>query len=408
MLVRLAWRNLWRQKRRTLLTASSIALALFLSLLMRSFQEGQYTSNIENNGKSGVGIIQLQDPDFRDSESIDELLPSTEAFIHKARKIDNIDAILPRIHGFSLASVGSKSKGVLVNGIAPNKETDYTHLADKLISGQYLHVEDTDILLAEGVAQYFNVSVGDEFVLYGQGYRGQTAAGVFTVKGILSFPMRELNNSQVYLSLNQAQILFRTNQQVTSWVVSLHSLDAMAQTVEELQNAYPDVSVRDWMDLSPELEQSIVLDRVSGLIMMYLLYGIVGFGLFATLLMMTLERQREFAVMLATGLVRMKLLLMVFIESWFIGLFGVVIGASLAVPIIVYFYQNPIRLSGDLALQMLEMGYEPIMPVSISPELVVSQIWIVAVMLLICLLYPMWRIVTLDIVSGLKGGAHAH
>lgn len=407
MLIKLAWRNLWRQKRRTLLTASAIALALFLSLLMRSFQEGQYTSNIENNGKTGTGIIQLQNPAFRDSESIDELLPSTDQFIAKAKNINNIDVALPRINSFSLAAVGDRSKGVMVNGIDVKKEAAYTGLANRVTAGQYLIEGDNSILVAEGVANYFNVSVGDSIILYGQGYRGQTAAGLYRIKGIVTFALRDLNNSQVYLPITQAQALFSTQEQVTSWIFSLDNLNLLPQTMAALELSYPNVSVRDWMDLSPELEQSIVLDRVSGLIMIYLLYGIVGFGLFATLLMMTLERQREFAVMLATGLVRTKLVLLVAIESCFIGLFGSVIGIALALPIIIYFYINPIRLTGSLAQQMIEMGYEPIMPVSISPELVTSQVGIIATMLLICLLYPMWRIVTLEIVSGLKGGSHA-
>lgn len=408
MLVKLAWRNLWRQKRRTILTALAIALALFLSLLMRSFQEGQYTSNIENSAKSGMGLIQLQNPEFRKSESIDDLLPGTDEFILPAKAIKSIDHILPRINSFSLAAAGERSKGVMINGVAPQPENAYTALANKIVAGEYFTENEKVVLIAEGVAKYFNLTVGDEIIFYGQGYRGQTAAGLYTIKGILRFPLKEQNNTQVYMPINLAHELFSTEGQVTSWVFSLDSINSLDESVAALEQAYPnDISIRDWVDLSPELEQSIVLDRVGGQVMMYLLYGVVGFGLFATLLMMTLERQREFSVMLATGLLRSKLLLLVAIESIILGLLGVVIGASLALPIIFYYYINPIRLSGSIAEQMLEMGYEPIMPVSISPELLVNQVVIVLAMLLICLIYPMWRINSLELVSGLKGGSNA-
>jgi ABC-type lipoprotein release transport system permease subunit len=409
MILKLSWRNLWRQKRRTILTALAIALALFLSLLMRSFQEGQYTSNIENLAKSGMGMIQLQNPKFHQSESIDDLLPSTDAFIAPAKTINAIDHLLPRVNSYSLAAAGERSKGVMINGIDPQLENAYTGLAHKLIMGEYFTENEKVVLVAEGVAKYFNLKVGDEIVFYGQGYRGQTAAGLYTIKGILKFPLKALNNSQVYMPIKLAHQLFSTQGQVTSWVLSVNSIRLIDKTVETLKRVYPEqVSVRDWKNLSPELEQSIVLDRVGGQIMMYLLYGIVGFGLFATLLMMTLERQREFSVMLATGLVRSKLLLMVTIESVIIGLLGVVIGASLALPIIFYYYFNPIRLTGAIAEQMLEMGYEPIMPVSLSPELLFNQIFIVLSLLVICLIYPMWRIYSLELVSGLKGGSHAN
>jgi ABC-type lipoprotein release transport system permease subunit len=165
--------------------------------------------------------------------------------------------------------------------------------------------------------------------------------------------------------------------------------------------------VRDWADLSPETAQQISLDRVSGIFIMYLLYAIVGFGLFATLLMMTLERQREFAVMLATGLLRYKLLTLISIESLFIGLIGISLGLIIVVPILIWFSLNPITLTGETASMMLEMGYDPVIPVLFSAQLFIDQIMIVLSLLAICLIYPMWRLQKMRLVDALKGGAHA-
>lgn len=130
------------------------------------------------------------------------------------------------------------------------------------------------------------------------------------------------------------------------------------------------------------MEQQIQIDRVSGIIMMYILYGIVGFGLFATLLMMTLERQREFGVMLATGMVRFRLLKLLVIESFFIGLLGILLGLVIAIPVLGYLYINPITLTGDTAKAMLEMGYDPVIPVLISGWLFINQMLIVTGLLL--------------------------
>lgn len=110
MLMKLAWRNLWRQKRRTLLTATALALVLFLSLITRAFQEGSYTSNIKNAAKFYTGLIQLQNPEFSDSSSIDDVLPQSETFISFARENPNIDVILPRLESFALAAKGERSK----------------------------------------------------------------------------------------------------------------------------------------------------------------------------------------------------------------------------------------------------------------------------------------------------------
>ena len=409
MLVKLAWRNLWRQKRRTLLTAFSLALALFLSLFMRSMQEGSYQYNIDNSARFSTGLMQLQHPEFAQSQSIEDLLPQTEHFISPASALPHVSYLLPRIESFALASAGERSKGVMVIGVLPEWEDEYSGIASKLVAGEFITHDDQSVLIGEGLAQSLALSVGDEIVLYGQGYRGQTAAGLYRVKGVLHFPLAGLDKQLIYLPLALAQSLYSTGAQVTTWVLHSNELSLIPELKVELQALYgKDVNVRDWQELAPEMAQQITMDKAGGVFMMYLLYGIVGFGLFATLLMMTLERQREFGVMLATGLLRRKLLLLIIIESCFISLLGVIVGLAVSFPVVGYFYYHPIQLSGDTANMMLEMGWEPIMPMLISVRLVADQVAIVLVLMCICLLYPLWRAYHLSLVSALKGGNYGH
>ncbi|MGF1726090.1 ABC transporter permease [Photobacterium nomapromontoriensis] len=409
MLLTLAWRNIWRQKRRTLLTASALALALSLSLFMRSLQEGTYANNIENGARFYTGLIQLQHPAFAESQSIDDLLPMDAAFLSPAASLANIERILPRIESFALVASKDKSKGVVVLGVDPIAEDDYSAISARLSQGAYLEPDDQQVLIGEGVAHYFNLTVGDELVLYGQGYHGQTAAGLYRIKGVLDFPVAQLDNQLVYMPLTQAKTFYSTGDQVTAWVMNVHQLKALPQTIAALQADYQGtVNVRDWQDLAPEMAQQILMDKVGGLVIMYMLYGVVGFGLFATLLMMTLERQREFGVMLATGMLRRKLLALVGMESVMIGMLGVLIGMVVTAPLLVWFYLYPIELTGETAEMIVEMGWEPILPMSLDPMLMVNQIIIVLVLLGICLLYPMWRILRLEVVSALKGGGHAN
>ncbi|WP_076408103.1 ABC transporter permease [Shewanella sp. UCD-KL12] len=418
MLIKLAWRNLWRQKRRTLLTASALALALTLSLVMRSTQEGSYANNIENSARFSTGLIQLQHPEFAQTQSIDDLLPQSDAFIDIAKNLPDVERALPRIESFSLAAAADKSKGVMVLGVMPEEEDDYSGIASKLVAGEFLKQDDKQVMIGQGLAEYFELAVGDEIVLYGQGYRGQTAAGLYTIKGILHFPISGLDNQLVYMPLPLAQTLFSAEKQVTAWVLHTHELINLERTVTQLTQAYNEqsasagftgqVNVRDWKALSPEMAQQIAMDKAGGIFMMYLLYGVVGFGLFATILMMTLERQREFGVMLATGLLRPKLLVLVMLESSFISLLGIVFGLLVGTPILVWFNLHPIELTGETAQLMLDMGWEPIIPMMLAPWLFIDQILIVLILMLICLIYPLWRVYHLDLVTALKGGEHAH
>lgn len=407
MLVKLAWRNLWRQKRRTLLTAGALALALLLSLLTRSLQEGSYANNIDNAARFATGLLQIQHPDFGESQSIDDLVPGAPRFIEPARALPRISHVLPRLESFALAAGEQRSKGALVMGVVPSLEADYARVAERVVEGRYLTDDDSGVLVGEGLARFLELEVGDKLVLYGQGYRGQTAAGLYPIVGLLRFPMPGIDNQLVYLPLPLAQNLYSTGDQVTAWVLHTSPLSTLPEVAHKLAAHYPSQRIRDWQDLAPEMAQQIALDRAGGVFMIGLLYGVVGFGLFATLLMMTLERQREFGVMLATGMLRHKLLGLVMIESAFISVIGVVLGLLLAFPILLWLYLDPITLGGDTGEMIRQMGWDPLLPAMIEPWLFGEQILIVLLILALCLLYPLWRIYRLDLVSALMGGGHA-
>ncbi|UGA56848.1 ABC transporter permease [Vibrio sp. VB16] len=409
MLVKLAWRNLWRQKRRTFLTASALALALFLSLLVRTLQEGTYQANIENSARFYTGLIQVQHPDYADSLSIDDVIATTGEVIVPIESHSNINVMLPRIESFALAASAEKSKGVVVMGVDPEKENNYSKISEKVILGEYLTADDKQVLVGEGLAKFFNLSVGDELVLYGQGYRGQTAAELYRIKGLIRFPLPQLDNQLVYLPLKLAQTLYSADGLVTSWVLHTKDITQLDQTVSQLKASYGDkYNVRDWEDLAPELSQQIAMDKAGGIFLIYILYGVVGFGLFATILMMTLERQREFGVMLATGMLRSRLLQLIAIESVFIAVIGVMLGLLCSFPVLTYLYFNPIEITGESAQLMRDSGFEPIMPVLLAPYLFINQVFSVLTILALSLIYPMLRILKLELLSALKGGAHAH
>ncbi|TKB50634.1 FtsX-like permease family protein [Ferrimonas sediminicola] len=407
MLLTLAWRNLWRQKRRTLLTAAALALAMLLSLLTRSLQEGTYDSNIDNAARLSTGLLQIQHPEFHDSQSIDHLVPATQAFITPAQSLAEVSLVLPRLASFALAASEQTSKGVRVLGVPPAQEDDYSGLAQKVVSGHYLQPGRAQALLGETLARHLGLAIGDEVALYGQGYHGQTAAGLFRIVGLVRFPMPGFDSALVYLPLDQAQQLFSTGRHVSSWLIHPRSLQALAPLTDRVARLYPEQAVLDWHSLSPEMAQQIQMDRAGGQFMILLLYGVVGFGLFATLMMMTLERRREFAVMMATGMTRGRLMLLVMTESLLLAILGLILGLALALPLILWFSHHPIRLSGEAAQMMLELGWEPAMPMQLSATLMVQQAAVVLLLLLICLPYPLWRIGRLNLVNALKGGDDA-
>lgn len=406
MLIRLAWRNLWRQKRRTLITSGAIALALALSLFMRSMQEGSYSHNIDSAARSFTGLLQLQHPKYFDDESIDYLLPATAAFIAPAKADPSFNHILPRLQSFTLAAYGQRSKGAMLIGVDPELEAAYSKLDERLIAGEYLEPGSLNqLLIGRRLAEYLRVSPGDELVLYGQGYHGQTAAGLFQITGVIEFPLPQLDAQIIYLTLPGAQQLLSTGEQVSAWLLHTASIAQLPTLQQQLTEAFAEqAAIVHWRKLAPELDQQIQLDRVSGQFLVGILYGVVGFGLLATLVMMTLERQREFAVMLASGMSRAGLQGLLLLESAAITALGVLLGLVIVMPLLLYFYGHPIELTGETAAMIREMGYEPIIPFSLAPALFAEQISAVLCIAALCLIYPLLRVQRLVVPTALKGG----
>ncbi len=165
----------------------------------------------------------------------------------------------------------------------------------------------------------------------------------------------------------------------------------MDQVTDDVKNIYDDnnkYEVMKWSELMPELVQSIQVDNAGGIIMLGILYVVIGFGIFGTIMMMTAERTKEFGILISVGMKKWKLVFVTTIETLFISFIGVLIGALVSIPILAYMYHNPIHLTGDAAKAYIAFGLEPILPFAINPGMFIAQIWTVLVITLLSALYP--------------------
>ncbi|MCK9401144.1 MAG: FtsX-like permease family protein [Bacteroidales bacterium] len=401
---KIAWRNLWRNKRRTLLTITSVLFALFLALIMRSMQLGSYASMVESAVKSSTGYIQVHEKGYWADKSIDNTFETSQSLEEKILAHPNVTQIIPRLESFALLSSGKQTKGAAVIGTRPDSENEISGLKSRLVSGEYLAADDHSILIAEGLAQYLKVNVGDTVVLLGQGYHGVTAAGAFPVKGIISFIQPDMNNMMTYIPLSLAQELYATPSRLTSLSIMLADPDKMIKTRDDLARINADnLEVMVWKDMLFELVQGIEGDNISGQFMLGILYLVVGFGILGTILMMTMERRREFGIMVAVGTRRYKLAIIVFLETLIISLIGILAGVITSFPLILYFYHNPIPLTGEAADAMLEYNMEPVMPFLLEPGYFISQSLVVIMITLLTLIYPLTVIGRFKVVNAIKG-----
>ena len=399
----LAWRNLWRNKRRTIIASASVFFAVMLALVMRSMQEGSYDYMVDASVSMYTGYIQVHAKDYWDKRSIDKSMDYDQTKIDEINKIEHVTLVNPRLESFSLISYGNVTKVASIVGIVPQIENKMTKLKSKLVSGKYLTKDSKGLMIAQGLAKLLNVEVGDSVVLYGQGYHGVTAAGQIPIVGIVKFTLPSLNNSMVYLGLDYAQWFFATGNRITTLSIMIDKADAIntvfAQVGKHFDNKY---EVMTWSELMPELVQSIEVDNAGGIIMLGILYVIIGFGIFGTVMMMTAERTREFGILISVGMKKWRLSLVSLFESVLLSFIGVVAGVIVTIPLLYYMHLNPIQLTGEMADMMLKFGLDPIMPFRFAANIFIDQFLTVLVIALISALYPLSYIRKLQPVSAMR------
>ena len=402
-LLKMAWRNIWRNKKRTIITMLSIFLAVFLSLFTRSMQVGSYANMISNAVKLTTGYIQIHAKDFWENKSINETFVETDSLNTLLSNHQNITFKIPRLESFALASSGKHTKGTLVIGTVPNLEDELNKYSDKIIRGEYLTSSDNSILVAEKLAKYLNIDVGDSLVLLGQGFHGVTAALQYHIKGILKLPIPQLNNQLVVLPLKQAQYYYAADNRLTSISLMLEDPESIDETIKYLSDGLSDdYEVMPWQEMNREMVQSIEADNVGGIIMLGILYIVIGFGVFGTIMMMTMERRKEFAVMISIGMQKIKILQVVALETFLIGIVAIIIGIIVSYPFLVYLYHNPIPLTGELAKSMEGFGAEPIIPFSIHPMIFINQTLSVIAITIFAVFYPLYVILKFNVLKAMR------
>lgn len=399
----LAWRNLWRNKRRTIIASASVFFAVLLSLIMRSMQEGSYDYMVDASVSMYTGYVQVHAKDYWEKRSLDKSMLYSEDVNSKLENIEHVTLVTPRLESFCLVSNKNITKVASVVGINPEKENEMTSLKDKLIEGKYLMDNSAGVLIAQGLAELLKVAVGDSVVLYGQGYHGVTAADRVPVEGIVKFKLPDLNKSMVYMTLNNSQWFYSADNRITSLSIMIDQIDNQDVVYKNVKLLFDDnYEVMTWAEMMPELVQGIEIDNAGGIIMLGILYVIIGFGIFGTVMMMTAERTKEFGILISIGLKKGKLAFISFLESLFLSFIGVAAGVIVSIPILYYYNRNPIELTGEMADMILSYGLEPILPFRFAPNIFIDQFLTVFIIALVSVSYPLLYIRKLKPVEAMR------
>ncbi|EAY26291.1 ABC transporter permease [Microscilla marina] len=411
MYLKLAWRNIWRNRRRTIITISAIFFAVFLSVMQRSMKVGSIERTIDQMVGAFLGHIQVHQKGYWDEQNLDNSFANSPTLLQTIKQTPGVAQVIPRLDSYALVAGLERSRAGLIMGIDPIAEKQLSNPEKKLVKGKYLaKANEEALLIAQGLAQYLKVQMGDSLVLLGQGFQGQSATGKYLVKGIIKMPDPKLNKALVYLPIKTAQSLFATESRLTTYCIRLDNAKNLTRVRASLQQNLAETppkgvayEVISWKTMAPELVQMMEADKQAGKIMLGVFYMILGFGILGTVLMMTSERRYEFGVLIGIGMKRFKLGILVFFEMLMLAGIGVILGIVVSLPIAWYLHLNPIWLTGDMAKAMEGYGMEPIIPFSVDPAIFSTQAIIVFVLTMIISIYPMVHTKRLNVMEALHG-----
>ena len=410
--MKLIWRNIWRNRRRALITMASVFFAVFFSVLMNSFSTGVWNQMVDNTLRTQTGHIQIHGERYWDDKVIDNFMFMDAATIARIENIKGIDNVSPRVEIFAMAASASISKGIAVIGVSPEKEAQKSKLPSHLVSGGYLSETDDGILIGEGLAKYLKVTVDDTLALIGQGYHGASAAGLFPVRGVLKLMTADMDNSMAYVTLPAAQYFIDMPDGYSGLLISIsdnNRLDEIMEVVssqlsvvsgevtENLQLETENYEVFSWHFTMERLLQQAETDKAFGSLLMVILYVIVGFGIWGTVIMMTNERKREFGMMISLGMSRTKLSTTTLFELLVMSLTGVILALGVTIPVAYWFNINPIQITGSMADMFLEFGMEPVMPMSVETSIFTNQIITILAIVALTVIYPVRKIFKLEL-----------
>lgn len=349
IVTKLAWRNVWRNKRRTILTLLTIVVGCAMIIFMNSLSKGGHDQMIEDAVGLNTGHIQIHEKGFWENQTIDYALKASPEMLRAVTSDKRIAGYSIRVITGGLLSYRENTAGAVIQGIDPGLEMTVSHLHTKILpGGRFLNSRDrTEIVMGEILAKNIGASIGSSIAMISQGFDGSIAAERLTIVGLFRTGNPEYDRTLLVMPLAQARDTFSMSDYVHTITIRLVDSQYMSEVKSTIQAiTSPDrVEVMGWDELMPELVQFIVMDDVGAYIFDFILFMVVAFGILNTIQMSVFERTREFGVMLSIGTRPGQVVKMVLMESVFISLLGIALGVTLGYAISYYFKINPIDYS---------------------------------------------------------------
>jgi putative ABC transport system permease protein len=411
ILLRLAARNVVRQRRRSALIALAMVLGVALLILFLAVGDGTHAQWIDSGVRLAGGHVTVESPEFRRSASLDDRLDSTAAAaVSRAVTTPDVSryvaAAAPRITVSALASSASSALPVQVLGVDPRAESRFSSLPAKLVAGRFLDDSDaTQAVVGQGMVERLGLSLGSRFVVTAQTAAGDVQEQLLHVTGIFRTGIREVDEGIIDVPIATARRWVAAPGAVTSVAILLRDGDDVPATVRALKPLLPAAArAFTWRETSPELDAAVRIDNLGNYLFNGILLAIVALAVLEALLVSVLHRRREFGVLHAIGLSARETSLVVLAEGVMLAVVSGAVGMALGVGVVAILGRTGLDLSNAFGNQLSISGavFSPI----IYPAVHLARAWqgaaVVLALGVLSSLYPMWQASRIDVAEAMQ------
>jgi putative ABC transport system permease protein len=403
MIFTMAWRNIWRNKMRSIVIMLSISIGLFAGIAVLALYRGMMKSRVRIAIDAETSHLQIHDSNFKKDFDPKFVVANCDEMLQAIRKTPGVKSAAPRSITNGMLATATGSAGVQINGIIPQLEYEATQLKKKIIEGkEFDTAKRNEVMVGKKLANKMKLKTGSKLVLTFTDSSGSIVSGAFRVVAVYQSANAPLDERNVYVTKQDVNELLSIGNSIHEIAVLLNNDDDVQLVQQQLQQKYPGYLIESWKEISPETDLMVNTTNQMSYIIMVIIMFALAFGIINTMLMAILERTREIGMMVALGTNKLKIFLLVLLETIFLTLAGTPIGILIGWLVANYYYKNGLDLSGMGKEMMSSFGYSTVIYPEFPADKISGVLLIVFVTAILSCLFPAIKALKLKPVEALQ------
>jgi len=403
MVFQVAWRNIWRNKIRSLVVISAVAIGLYAGVWSSAFMKGMLVQRINKVINTELSNIQVHNPEFRKNSEFSNYMATGASLAEEIRRLDHVKGVSNRVIIQSMVSSAETAAGVMIMGVDPEQEQKVTNIATKIIDGAYFAgISKNPVVIGRKLAEKLNVKVRSKIVITAQDLDNNIMSGAFRVAGIYYTNNNMYDESHIFVRYDDIQKLTLFPQGAGHEIaVSLDDNEFLDQVQGHVAALDSGLEVMNWKELSPEMSyMTESMDLYMYIFIIIILLALL-FGIINTMLMVVMERTKEIGMLMAIGMRKGRIFRMIVLESILLSLVGGILGILIGAGVSEIRSNHPIDLSRWSA-GYEALGYDSFVYLQLQPELLLNVALMVIFTGIIAALYPAYKALRNDPADALR------